>query len=58
MSHIRKINLFLRETGMAETRFGRLVAKDPRLVRDLANGREPRAALVAKIDAFIAGYRP
>lgn len=48
-----KIDRFLRKTGMAPTRFGRLAANDPRLVRDLKQGREPRAAMVARIEAFI-----
>ena len=48
-----KIDRFLRKTGMAPTRFGRLAANDPRLVRDLKQGREPRSAMVARIEAFI-----
>jgi hypothetical protein len=54
MSLLGKINRFLRATQMPETKFGRCVANDPRLVRDMRNGREPRPALVARIEAFIA----
>lgn len=50
----RQIEQFLRDTKMAPTQFGRLVAKDPRLVLDIRNGREPRRAMADKIRAFIA----
>lgn len=48
------INRFLQRSGMPPTRFGRLAANDPRLVGDLANGREPGAKLSARVLAFIA----
>ncbi|MFZ5747212.1 MAG: hypothetical protein ACOY45_06085 [Pseudomonadota bacterium] len=54
---LRKIERFLRESGMAETRFGRLAVRDPRLVHDLRRGREPRAPMVARIEAFLAAQR-
>ena len=54
MALLGKINRFLRMTQMPETRFGRRAANDPRLVRDLRNGREPRAALTARVEAFLA----
>ena len=38
---------------MSATRFGRLVANDPRLVKDIRAGREVRASMVDKIRAFI-----
>lgn len=50
----RKIEKFLRRTDMPPTRFGRLAIGDPRLVRDLRNGREPRPRMVARIEAFLA----
>lgn len=52
---LTEINEYLRRTKMAETAFGRLVANDPRLVRDIRNGREPRSAMKALIRALIAG---
>lgn len=55
MGVLRKIDRYLRETGMPETKFGRLALKDPRLVRDLRNGREPGSRTIARIEAFIAG---
>ena len=48
MTVLRKVERYLRVTDMPETKFGRLA------VRDLRNGREPRARMVARIEAFIA----
>jgi len=53
MSVLRKIECFLRTSEMKETRFGRLVLNDPRLVRDLRAGREPGVRVVARIEAFL-----
>jgi len=54
MALIWKIERFLRASGIPPTKFGRLAINDPRLIDDLRNGREPRAATVARIEAFIA----
>lgn len=54
MSVLREIERYLRESEMPETRFGRLSVNDPRLVRDLRNGREAGPHIVARIAAFIA----
>lgn len=51
-----KIERFLKRTEMPPTRFGRLAARDPRLVFDLRNGREPRPRMVARIEAFLARH--
>lgn len=53
---LRKIEKFLDHSGMAWTKFGRLVAHDPRLVGDMRNGRVPGAALGQRIDSFIRTY--
>lgn len=53
---LRTIENFLRCTGMPWTRFGRLVAHDPRLVGDMRNGRTPRADMVRRIESFIATH--
>ncbi len=55
MSVIIKIDRYLRQTGMPATKFGRLAVNDPRLVHDLKRGRQPGAAMCARIEAFIAG---
>lgn len=54
---IRKIEIFLRETGMPWTKFGRLAAHDPRFVEDLRNGRMPREATETRIEHFMNKYR-
>lgn len=54
---IREIERFLSATNMSRTRFGRLVARDPRFVEDLRNGREPRAAMTHRVEGFMSGYR-
>jgi hypothetical protein len=54
---IRKIDQFLVLTGMPVTRFGRLAAHDPRLVGDLRNGRDPRPAMVSRVEHFMNNYR-
>lgn len=54
---LRKIETFIRQTGMAETRFGRLAAHDPRLIGDLRNGREPRPAMEELVEHFMNIYR-
>ncbi len=51
-----RVEKFLSQTGMAWTKFGRLVAGDPRLVGDMRNGREPRPDLASRIDLFIANH--
>lgn len=53
---IRRIEKFLRETGMSWTKFGRLAAHDPRFVGDLRNGRTPRPATQRRIEQFITTY--
>lgn len=53
---IRRIERFLRETGMPWTKFGRLAAHDPRFVEDLRNGRTPREATAKRIEHFMNTY--
>jgi 2,4-dienoyl-CoA reductase-like NADH-dependent reductase (Old Yellow Enzyme family) len=50
---IRRVESFLRETGLPATSFGRLAAADPRLVVDLRNGREPRKRMVLRLEHFM-----
>ena len=54
---IRKIEVFLRRTGMPATRFGRLAAHDPRFVLDLRNGRIPRKPTEQRVEHFMNSYR-
>lgn len=53
---LRKIEQFLSLSGMPWTKFGRIVAHDPRLVGDMRNGRSPRPDLARRIEAFITGW--
>jgi hypothetical protein len=53
---IRKIEYFLRRHQMPATKFGRLAAHDPRLVLDMRNGREPRAAMERRVEHFMNDY--
>jgi hypothetical protein len=50
---LRRIETFLRHSGMPWTKFGRLVAHDPRLVADMRNGRVPREPMARRIEAFL-----
>ena len=50
---IRKIETYLRRTGMSATRFGRLAARDPRFVLDLRRGREPRSCTERRVEHFM-----
>lgn len=49
-----KIEKFLRQTQMPPSKFGRLAARDPRLVHDLRRGRELGDSLTRRLEAFLA----
>ena len=49
----RDIEIFLRQNDMPPTKFGRLVAGDPRLVFDIRLGRELRPPLTGRVRAFM-----
>ena len=53
MPILRKIESFLRDTGMAPTRFGRDAVRDPRLVFYMRNGREPTPKMIRRIEHFM-----
>jgi len=50
---LREVEKFLRQSGIAPTRFGRDVVGDPRFVFDLRNGRDPRPRTVARVVAYL-----
>lgn len=54
---IRRIETFLRRTGLAPTRFGQMAAADPRLVFDLRNGREPRKRMILRVEHFMNNFQ-
>lgn len=55
---LRIVEKFLRENDIAPTKFGRIVAGDPRLVLDMRMGREVRLPMQKKILKYIDDYRP
>jgi 2,4-dienoyl-CoA reductase-like NADH-dependent reductase (Old Yellow Enzyme family) len=56
MSTLRSIERFLKKTGMAPTAFGRQALRDPRLVFDIRNGREPTNRTKRRIEHFMSLY--
>ena len=54
---IRKIEKFLRRTGMPATKFGRLTVRDPRFVDDLRSGREPRPTTELRVEHFMNTFK-
>lgn len=50
---MREVNLFLKETGMPPTRFGREAAGDPRFVFDLRKGRSVGERLSARVRDYM-----
>lgn len=54
MSLLPVVERHLRAHSVPPSRFGRLVAGDPRFVFDLRRGREPRAATRDRVLAHIA----
>lgn len=54
---VQRINAFLREADMPASAFGRAVARDPRLVADLQNGREVGQSLASRADTFMQDWR-
>lgn len=57
MPLLHRIELFLARHAMRETEFGRLAINDPRLVRDLRNGRTLRAKTLARVLHFLDSRR-
>lgn len=57
MHMLRTIETFLRDTGMAPTRFGRDAVRDPRIVFDMRRGREPSQRMCRRLQHFITHHR-
>jgi len=53
---VRKIEKFLRDNGMAATKFGRLATHDPRFVLDLRKGRSPRPETRQRVEHFMNNF--
>lgn len=56
MSILSRIEMALRRSGMSPSRFGRMVANDPSLVRDLRVGRQVGPGLQRRIDAQLRSH--
>ncbi len=54
---IRAVEKFLRDNGIPATRFGRESVRDPRLVFDLRQGREPGERIKRRVEHFMNTYR-
>ena len=54
MTLLRRIENFMAETGVPATRIGREAVGDPRLVRDIRNGRQIGPEVAARLDAYLA----
>ena len=50
------VERFLREQDLPPTKFGRLAARDPRLVLDMRMGREIRPEMETKLRRFMAAH--
>lgn len=53
---LQDVASFVMRHRMPETRFGDLALGDTAFVRNLRNGREPRAVTAAKVRAFMARW--
>lgn len=53
MELLRRIEIYLKRSGMPAARFGREAVRDPRFVADLRKGREPRTRTTERVCAFI-----
>jgi hypothetical protein len=54
----RRVERFLKKSGMSATRFGLEAARDPRFVFDLRRGREPRLLLERRVAAWLDRQDP
>lgn len=57
MHLLTEIEKHLRRTGEPPTRFGRRAVRDPRLVHDLRNGREPGWKMTMRVMAYLESIR-
>ena len=49
----RRIETYLRRSGMSATRFGREAVRDPRFVFDLREGRQIGPVIAARVVAYL-----
>src|SRR5690606_17190160 len=56
-SLLQRIEVFLRESAMPPSVFGRAAVRDPRLVSDLRSGREPGREIIGRVEHFMNRWR-
>lgn len=56
-SLLQRIEIFLRESAMPPSVFGRAAVRDPRLVSDLRSGREPGREIIGRVEHFMNRWR-
>ncbi len=53
MHLLRRVESYLKRSGTPPTRFGRDAVRDPRLVFDLRDGREPGPEMIGRISDYL-----
>lgn len=53
MCLLRRVENYLRASGISPSRLGREAVGDPRFVFELRNGREPRTPLTRRLCAYL-----
>ena len=56
-SLLQRIEVFLKESAMPPSVFGRAAVRDPRLVSDLRSGREPGRDIICRAEHFMNKWR-
>ncbi|MBB6427558.1 hypothetical protein [Sphingopyxis sp. JAI128] len=56
-SLLQRIEVFLKESSMPPSVFGRAAVHDPRLVSDLRGGREPGLDVICRTEHFMNKWR-
>ena len=56
-SLLQRIEVFLKESAMPPSVFGRDAVRDPRLVSDLRGGREPGRDMICRVEHFMNKWR-
>ncbi len=56
MHLLRRIERYLRHSGTTPTRFGCEAVRDPRFVFDLRLGRQPRAPVERRVQAYLDAH--
>lgn len=54
MELCRRVETFLKRSGMTATRFGREAVNDPRFVFDLREGRQVGPQIAGRVAAFLS----